>query len=234
MRAVFFDAGETLLAPDPSFAELFAKVVEAEGVALDVTRVSEVVSASAEFFTELFRSEEGRLWSTSPDRSRTLWDSVYRHFLKQLGVPEEEHERLVDTLYARFSDVRSYRLHDDARPALDALAASGVKLGLISNFEAWLDDLLAHLGVRDAFDVIVISGREGLEKPDPRIFEVALERAGVTAGESVYVGDHPLFDVEGAAAVGMRPVLIDRRGHHDDVDAIRLRSLEDLPAAIGL
>ena len=105
---------------------------------------------------------------------------------------------------------------------------------MISNFEEWLERLLETLEVAHYFDVTVISGIEGVEKPDPAIFHRALERAGVPAQRSVYVGDNPIFDVEAARAVGMVPVLIDRRGRHQDTDALRITSLEDLPAVLGL
>jgi putative hydrolase of the HAD superfamily len=75
---------------------------------------------------------------------------------------------------------------------------------------------------------------EGVEKPDPEIFRIALARAGVEAGGAVYVGDHPFFDVQAAREAGMVPVLVDRRDRHPDVDAIRITSLEELPGAIGI
>lgn len=234
IRAVFFDAGETLVHPHPSFPELFARVVREEGHALDTARVQEVVSASSAYFTELFRSEEGRLWSTSPERSRTMWDGVYRYFLGAVGVPEDHHDPLIEALYERFTDLRSYRLHADARPALDRIREARLILGLISNFEAWLEKLLEHLEVSSLFDVTVISGVEGVEKPDPEIFRIALARADVAAEQTVYVGDHPLFDVEASREVGMIPVLIDRRERHADTGALRISSLEDLAAAIGI
>ncbi len=86
----------------------------------------------------------------------------------------------------------------------------------------------------DYFPVRVISGAEGVEKPDPQIFHIALERAGVEPEESVYVGDHLYFDVEPAAQIGMLPVLIDRRGMYPDADCVRITSLHDLPEAIGI
>ena len=85
---------------------------------------------------------------------------------------------------------------------LDELRARGLATGVISNFEAWLDDLLARLDVRDRFPIRVISGVEGVEKPDPAIFERAIERSGVGASDAVYVGDNPEFDGAPAAAVG--------------------------------
>ena len=233
IRAVFFDAGETLLYPHPSFAELFAEVLRGEGHVVDPARVREVVSAYSARFTDTVVSGEGRLWSTSPGRSRSMWRGIYEAFFQELGI-DGDHDRLFDALYERFTDVSSYRLHPDALPVLDRLTETDLVLGLISNFEEWLQRLLEVLEVRQYFDVTVISGVEGVEKPDPRIFRIALERAGVSPEESVYVGDHPFFDVEAARRVGMVPVLIDRRGRHPEVEALRITSLEDLPGAIGV
>jgi putative hydrolase of the HAD superfamily len=233
IRAVFFDAGETLLHPHPSFAELFAEVVREHGHEVDPARVQQVVSAYSKRFTDTVVSGEGRLWSTSPERSKEMWRGIYEAFFRELGIGGD-HDRLFDALYSRFTNVSSYRLHADAIPTLDRLTATDLVLGLISNFEAWLERLLESLEVHHYFDVTVISGVEGVEKPDPEIFRIALERAGVQAGEAVYVGDHPFFDVEAAREAGMIPVLVDRRDRHPDVDAIRVPSLEDLPEAIGV
>lgn len=233
VRAVFFDAGETLLYPHPSFAELFAEVVRAEGRVVDPARVQEVVSAYSKRFTDTVVSGEGRLWSTSREKSKAMWRGVYEAFFRELGI-DSDHDRLFEALYERFTDVSSYRLHPDALPTLDRLTATDLVLGLISNFEEWLERLLEVLEVQSYFDVTVISGVEGVEKPDPEIFRIALDRAGIAPGDAIYVGDHPFFDVEAAREVGMVPVLVDRRGRHPDVDAIRITSLEDLPGAVGI
>jgi putative hydrolase of the HAD superfamily len=233
VEAVFFDAGETLLYPHPSFAELFAEVLREEGHPIDPARVHDAVSITSPRFNELLRSSSAELWSTSPERSRALWDAVYRMFLDEVGLRTGQ-DRLIAALYTRFTDLASYRLHPDALPTLERLHTTSLTLGLISNFEEWLEQLLQELEVRHFFDVTVISGVEGVEKPDPRIFEVALERAGARADRSVYVGDNPEFDIEAAQQVGMIPVLIDRRGRYEHSEAVRVTSLEDLPAAIGV
>ena len=234
IRAVFFDAGETLVYPHPSFAELFAEVLWEEGHQIDPEDVQEVVHASSDAFTELMLSEKATNWSTSVERSRALWDLVYRMFLVEAGIPEGEHERLVQSLYDRFRSLASYRLHTDALPALERLQKMDLKLGLISNFEDWLEQLLETLEVGHFFDVSVISGIEGVEKPNTRIFEIALERSGIEPAASVYVGDNPIFDAEPAQRAGMIPVVIDRRGRHVDSGFLRVESLEDLPEALGL
>jgi putative hydrolase of the HAD superfamily len=233
VEAVFFDAGETLLYPHPSFAELFTEVLRAEGHRVDPARVQEVVSVSSRALNDFLTSEEARLWSTSPERSRAMWDRLYRSFLSDVGI-EQGHDLLADALYRRFRDLATYRLHPDALPVLRRLRSTDLTIGLISNFEEWLEQLLELLEVEAFFDVTVISGIEGVEKPDAEIFRIALERAGAAAERAVYVGDNPVFDIDAARAVGMVPVLIDRRGRHPDADSIRITSLEDLPAAIGL
>lgn len=224
-RAVFFDAGETLVHPVPSFPELFSRVVAHEGYEVSPDEVRDASRAVGESFSRA--AQANALWTTSAERSRAFWLSVYGRMLGAVGVPEGDGLR--DTLYSAFTDRSNYALFDDVRPVLDRLAAEGYVLGLVSNFEAWLDDLLGDLGVRDAFAVRVISGVEGMEKPDPRIYRLALERSDVRPGDAAYVGDNPEFDVDPPAALGMFPVLIDRRGRHPDHAGARVTDLRDLP-----
>jgi putative hydrolase of the HAD superfamily len=234
IRAVFFDAGETLVYPHPSFAELFAEVLGEQGHPIEPETVQGVVHASSESFNELMLSETAQNWSTSPERSRALWDVVYRVFLKETGIDEREHEPLVKALYDRFRNIASYRLYPDVIPMLERLSEMDLTLGLISNFEDWLEQLLETLEVSHFFEVTVISGIEGVEKPNTRIFDIALERAGMEAADSVYVGDNPIFDAEPAQRAGMIPVVIDRRDRHTGSEFTRITSMEDLPAAIGI
>jgi len=228
--AVFFDAGETLVHPHPSFAELFSAVLRREGHDVEPATIDERISVISERFRQAALDDE--LWTTSPERSRAFWLSVYGPFLEQVGLARDD--GLGELLYGEFTDLANYSLFDDVPLVLRRLREGGLLLGVVSNFEEWLERLLEELGVRDEFDVRVISGVEGVEKPDPRIFRIGLERAGVAPEEAVYVGDNPHFDVAPAAEVGMFPVLIDRRGRHPDVDAARITTMADLPALLGV
>jgi putative hydrolase of the HAD superfamily len=129
-------------------------------------------------------------------------------------------------------DLRVRVVPDGVGAAVDELAAAGVALGVISNFEEWLERLLEGLGIADYFDVRVISGIEGLEKPDPRIFRLALDRAGVPPERAAYVGDNPVLDIEPAARLGMFPVLIDRRNRYPGA-AARITSMAELPERLA-
>jgi putative hydrolase of the HAD superfamily len=225
---VLFDAGETLVHPSPSFPELFAAVLLREGHVRDPAEVVAASSAVYDRFSEAARQVE--LWTTSDERSRVFWLDVYDRMLRALDLPSGDGLR--EVLYREFTDLANYALFDDVPPALDALERAGATLGIVSNYEAWLEDLLERLGVRDRFPVRVISGVEGIEKPDPSIYRLALERAGVEAAEAAFVGDNPEFDVAPAAALGMTTVLIDRRGRHPDAAGLRVTDLRDLATAL--
>jgi putative hydrolase of the HAD superfamily len=228
--AVFFDAGETLVHPNPSFPDLFATILRREGHDVDAETIRERVHVVFDRFRAA--SENNELWTTSPERSRRFWNDVYTIFLADLGI--RDGDGLVDIVYREFTDLGNYALFDDVPPVLARLREAGLLLGVVSNFEEWLELLLERLGVRSSFAVRVISGVEGVEKPDPRIFRLAMERAGVEPSASVYVGDSPEFDVDPALALGMFPILIDRRNRFPDASVARITGMDELPAVLGL
>ena len=227
-RAVFFDVGETLVHVDPSFADLFVSVLAGAG---HERSGDEVREASAHVYAGFSRAaRDGSMWTTSPERSREFWTSVYQRMLGELRVPDDD--GLAATLYREFTRMENYVLFDDVRPTIAVLRDAGVSLGVVSNFEAWLEDWFGVHELVETFPVRVISGIEGIQKPDVRIFELALERANVAAIDSAYVGDDPEFDVDPPAALGMFPVLIDRRDRFPGHTGPRVRDLRDLPALL--
>lgn len=230
---VLFDAGETLLRPEPSFPELIVELLEARG--LEVTHDTDWInSALAAVFRAMDDLIVGRReqFSTSTERSRAFWTGVYTKLLGELGVddPGAIH---ANYLYDEFTKPEHYALFPDALPALRELAATGYTLGIVSNFEEWLTTLLERLDVLPLMSVIVVSGREGIEKPDPKIFRIALDKLGAAPERAVYVGDNPRIDVEPAIELGMGAVLVDRRGVHNGYRTSPVvRSLEQVPAVI--
>ncbi len=228
--AVFFDAGETLVHPHPTFPDLFATILRREGYDVDAETVRERIHVVSDRFAQAAREKE--LWTTTPERSRRFWHAVYEIFFAELGIADAD--GLIEIVYGEFTDLANYALFDDVVPVLDRLRVAGLMLGVVSNFEEWLERLLEGLGVLSYFDVRVISGIEGIEKPDPAIFELAIARAATEPRRAVYVGDNPELDVNPAEAVGMFPVLIDRRERHPDAPGPRITSMLELPAVLGV
>ena len=224
LECVLFDAVDTLLAPAPSFQGRFVAVAAEHGVPLEEAAVDAALAAAAR---EAAWPED---W-TDPATQRAFWLGFYREVLGSLGHTTEE---LAEALFLAFSDPGGYRLFDDVRPALDELARRGITLGLVSNFEPWLDEVLALQGITDRFAAVAISGTLGVAKPDPRIFKAALDEAGADPAATVHVGDQPVNDVAGALAAGIIPVLIDRFGRHPDADgAHRVEDLAGLLELVG-
>ncbi len=116
----------------------------------------------------------------------------------------------------------------EVRPSLARFRAAGLRLAVVSNANGTLRRLFERLGLTPAFEVILDSAEEGVEKPDARLFRRALERLGGDAATALHVGDIYHVDVAGARAAGVRPVLLDEAGLYPDADCPRVRSLAEL------
>lgn len=212
-KALFFDVGDTLVYPHPSAAGIIAAICRDQGfeVAPEAIEAAEAVVGPRMLARQ---RETGELYSLSMHSSRRFWYWVYGEILEELGAPHALRPALSQVFHERFNTVETWRLFDDSIPTLESLQplrSNGTVMGIISNWEDWLDTLLAHLSIDRYFDFAIISAGVQLEKPDPAIFHAALDRAGVAAGEALHVGDSVHADIEGALAVGITPVLIDRR-----------------------
>lgn len=119
---------------------------------------------------------------------------------------------------------------EGVRPSLARFREAGLRLAVVSNANGTVQRLFERLELARFFDVIVDSQVEGVEKPDPRLFRIALERVGGEAGEALHVGDIYHVDVVGARAAGLRVVLVDEAGLNPQADCPRVRSLAELAA----
>jgi putative hydrolase of the HAD superfamily len=122
---------------------------------------------------------------------------------------------------------------EEAFDALDRLRAMGVKLAVVSNANGKLKSLFERLGLARRFDVILDSAEEGVEKPDPRLFGIALERSGARREETLHVGDLYHVDVQGARAAGLDAILYDPADLYAGYDCRRIRSLGELPDIVA-
>jgi HAD superfamily hydrolase (TIGR01509 family) len=125
---------------------------------------------------------------------------------REAGRPVSVDEMMAAIRFAAF---------DDAAPVLAAVRARGLCAVCVSNWDYALAEVLERCGLGDAFDAVITSAGVGVRKPDPRIFEAALEAAGCAAEEALHVGDTPAEDIAGARAAGIRALLLDRDGGGD-------------------
>lgn len=119
-----------------------------------------------------------------------------------------------------------------AREALEEIRSRGITSIIVSNANGRLHALLDRLDLTRYFDVIVDSFVEQVEKPDPRLFRIAMGRAGAVPERTLHVGDLYHVDVAGARAAGMHPLLIDSGDLYRGADCPRVRSVADVPAFI--
>lgn len=223
-KGIFFDLGGTLVTAQPSVADHIVQTLAEFGHPLP----HRDVAAALEVLVPQFSDPSKRGWSLSRERSFAFWTGYYRLLMAELAIPPPDRETITLHIYNRLSKPQGYGAYADAIPVLERLAQDGYTLGLISNWEAWGADLIKHLGIDRYFPTQVLSGCVGIEKPDTRIFTLALQEAGMAAEQVLYVGDSVEFDIEPARSVGMRAVLIGRDVPRNETDAATIRSLREL------
>ena len=231
LRAVFFDVGNTLIFPHPGVSEVCRQILAEEGHVHDLSAIESLMPLVDEYYEERYRTDDS-FWTDEGETSQ-VWVGMYSLMCRRLGI-EDEAEYIARRVYDSFGSPERWRVYDDVPRAFRRLHTRGLALGVISNWDGRLEELLGGLGLGEALDTTVCSAAVGLHKPDPRIFELACRRLGVEPHEAAHVGDHHYADVLGATAVGMAPVLIDRHGGAEVRDASFLRTLDDLDAVLGL
>ncbi len=122
-------------------------------------------------------------------------------------------------------DVESWVEYPDVRPALERLRRRDFKLGVVSNATDLLNKVLHNLDLSKYFDFVIISDEVGVRKPSPRIFLMAAEEAGASPSRSIYLGDKPTVDIQGATKAGMNAILVDRANTYPDAKCLRIRDL---------
>ncbi len=227
LRAVFLDIGDTVMRPNPSWEHVYAMAFEEFGVAVTIE----------DLYDALRQAYRHGGWGTETGFEPTEATSYRRTVeidaaaIEALGL-EPMPDAFFRRLHELFMVTSHWHIFPDAYPTLTALKDRGLIVGAVSNWVWNLPELLHALDLVSHFDFIAASARIGFEKPHPRIFEWALERAAVPAGSAIHVGDHLGADVEGARGVGIDGVLIDRAERYSAADlpdgVPLIRSLDEL------
>jgi putative hydrolase of the HAD superfamily len=209
LRAVFLDIGDTVMRPSPSWERIYATAFAEFGVDVDLEALRGALRAA--YHHGGWGLENGFEPSEETSFRRTV--EVDQRAIDGLGLspmPEAFFRRLSQM----FMVAANWHVFPEVPATLDALRDRGLVVGAVSNWVWSLPELLHALDLVSRFDFVAASARVGFEKPHPEIFRYALHRAHAQPGEVIHVGDHVDADVEGARALGIEAILIDRHGRH--------------------
>ncbi len=228
IRAIFYDAGHTLVRPRPEIDEVWDFLAHQLGVTIEAGQRGPFPDVAAFFYSRL--GEDGLGSYASDAAARAFWSEYYVRALRDVtpGLPRTELLSAGSALFDWYNDPAQWQPFPEALDALRAAKARGLIQGVVSD---WGTDLLPILHAHEItrlMDFVVASAVVGSSKPHREIFLYALGRVEVAARETVYVGDSYLADVLGSRAAGLHPVLIDREGTAPPIDAPVVRALTEV------
>jgi putative hydrolase of the HAD superfamily len=220
IKAVFFDAADTLFYINDGLGYVYSSVAAKYRSTPD----PKLVKAA---FSNAFHSAPPLVFGdlSAEDRrvsEKKWWYRVVENVFEEVGM-FDGFDSYFDELFEVFRH-GAWKLFPETRGVLTSLEKRGFKLGLISNFDTRVYDVCKALGIYKYFKSFVISSEAGFAKPSPEIFEIALNDQGVSAEESLHIGDSIEHDILGAKALGINAVLLARErkyNHRDDIWKIK-------------
>lgn len=222
LSAVLFDVDFTLAKPGPDLGpDGYRRLGRRFGLKLEPSRYDEarrLAIATLERHPELAHDDE-------------IWIAFTERIIQGMGGGGPRAYQCAVEMTRLWERSESFELYEDVRPVLAELRARGLRLGLVSNTGRDLEAFVAHH--RLEVDAALGSRAHGKTKPDPTIFRAVLARLAVEPPAAAMVGDSVEDDVEGARALGMHALLLDREGRFPEFEG-RLTDLYALPAALGL
>lgn len=220
-QAVLFDAAGTLIELADPLGETYASFAARFGVELPAWRIQDA-------FGRVFDAAPPMLFAdAAPDEVDGLERAWWRSIVRSTFLATDSTLRFADfdgffaALYDHYAAPTTWRPRPGALEALRALDRSGMRLGVVSNFDGRLPGILAGLGLEAWLSCIVLPSEARALKPDPRIFEAGLARLGAAPERAIFVGDDARRDLAGARNAGLRAI-----------DVADLATLADLPAHI--
>lgn len=224
---LIFDVGGTLLRLNlDALTQAYCDAAQPLGHTLDFARTRQVIS---DLELELPVRQQSQTPSLQQDNGREFWIDFYSEGFRRLGITHASRVRsAADAIRERFQRAEFEMLHDDVVPALAALTARGIPLGILSNYSPNLENVLRQVNVHHYFQFFVVSAVAGIEKPDPKIFDLAVRAAARNRDQVVYIGDSIFHDIQGARNAGIKAILVDRSNRHTDFAGARVQDLREL------
>ena len=237
-RLLCLDAGFTLLTPRRTLADALSSVLTQDGHAIGEEEMRAAWEEADRWFWDEYHRPDNDTWSDD-SRIADYWRGYHRLMLERLGL--DAHREMLDRVLATQFATDAWELYPDVLPMLEEVRAIGdVRIGIVSDWGSNLAGIVSALGLDSSLDFVLASGASGVAKPNPAFFRMALERAGVDAGEAVMVGDSYRADVRGAWSAGMDAVWLHRAEGSSitpadepiPADVRRIRSLDELPEIV--
>jgi len=221
LQSILFDAGGTLVRIDYAF---IAEVARSHG-----HDVGDDDLLRGEVAARLAIDDRARAARRPEGTDATRVPGYFENVLRGARVPEGLIDRIRVEVESQHRESNLWRVAlPGALETLRGLRSRGVRTAIVSNSDGRVRAKLARLGLTDDVEFVLDSHEEGVEKPDPAIFERALARMGVAAERAAYIGDIYSIDAIGARAAGLHPVLVDPTGAYDGIDCITIRTLSEL------
>jgi putative hydrolase of the HAD superfamily len=222
LRAVLFDVDFTLARPGPELGpEGYVRAGERHGLTLDPTRYEAARDAALvdlRLHPELEHDDE-------------IWFRFTERIVRGMGGDADSASACAVEITRGWERHENFELYDDVADALAALRAAGLRIGLVSNSARDVREFAQHHGLD--VDAGISSFHHGRTKPHASIFRAVLDLLEVEPPEAVMVGDTIPDDIEGARALGMRAILLDREGVRTDFEP-RIETLSELPPLLGI
>jgi putative hydrolase of the HAD superfamily len=209
-KVIFLDAVGTLFGIRGSVGTIYSAIAANFGVNVPCDRLNSA-------FFESFKAAPPLAFSQAqfeqiPKLEFSWWQAVSRSTFARAEAMEQfsDFSAFFRELYVYFATAKPWYVYEDVLPALNRWQQAGIELGIISNFDSRIYQVLEALELRDFFDTITISSITGAAKPNPEIFTVALKKHDCLSQEAWHIGDSLGEDYEGAKTAGIRPFLIQR------------------------
>ena len=223
-KAVFFDVGGTLLRVHPSVGDVYAQYSKHYGF----SGTAQELNSRFGMEWEKMGGMESLGTTKGVEAEKKFWSELV-HKVFEMSGGLRDFDEFFEGVYDAFRSKEHWRVFEDVLESgiLDQLKNKGIKLGVISNWDSRLPEILGSMGLAQYFDFILASTVVGSAKPDSFIFEEAIRLSGITAGEACHIGDEIKADFYGARQAGLDAVIIDRADKYNE-DILSIKSFHEL------
>jgi putative hydrolase of the HAD superfamily len=208
-KVIFLDAVGTLFGVKGSVGQVYTEIAEKFGVTVAADSLNRA-------FFQSFKAAPPPITNSKPEeipeREFEWWYAIAQDTFQQVGVLEQfsDFSAFFTRLYTHFATAEPWFVYPDVRLALQNWQQLGIELGVLSNFDSRLYQVLQALELAEFFSSVTISTEVGAAKPDSQIFAVGLDKHNCTAEQAWHVGDSFQEDYHGAKAAGLRPIWLQR------------------------